>query len=525
MLQIKKRNGEFASFNPNKIYNRIKRTSRQLKINVDEICIKVITSIPTEGIITTKEIDKLIAEISASYTGNHYDYSKLASSVSISSYHKSTNNNFYEVMNSLYEEGIINKLLIDKIQNYGIDEVNNIINNENDYIFDYFGWKGLESTYLLKNSKGILVERPQHMYLRVSLWVTDSIEEAKDYYNSLSKQLISCATPIMINSGTKNAQLSSCVLKFNEGDSRNELLGTFTDICSYSSDAAGIGLCLSNIRSKESKISSSGGNAGGLLKYLKIVNEGLRFFNQQGKRPGAAAIYIEPWHKDVFDLLDVKKNTGAEELRARDIFTALWVPDNFMKALKEDKEYYLFCPNDIIKSGLKPFHEIYGEEFEEEYQKAINLGIGKKIMAKDLAIKIVESQIETGVPYIAYKDNANRKTNHQNIGTIKQSNLCCLDGKTEVLIKDNNQVIRKVNLEDLTNEFEFGYQVLSENGNFENIIIALKTRDNAELLEITDEKTGKSIICTYDHKIFTKNRGYVRADELIEEDVLEIKEY
>ena len=424
MLQIKKRNNEFASFNPNKIYNRIKRTSRQLKINVDEICIKVITSIPTEGVISTKEIDKLIAEISASYTGNHYDYSKLASSVSISSYHKSTNSNFYEVMYSLYNEGIINKILIDKINNYGIEEVNDIINYDNDYIFDYFGWKALENTYLLKNSNGILVERPQQMYLRVALWVTNNLEDAKDYYNSLSKQLISCATPIMINSGTKNAQLSSCVLKFNEGDSRNELLGTFTDICSYSSDAAGIGLCLSNIRSKDSKISSSGGNAGGLLKYLKIVNEGLRFFNQQGKRPGAAAIYIEPWHKDIFDLLEIKKNTGAEELRARDIFTALWVPDNFMKALKEDKEYYLFCPNEIVKSGLKPFYEIYGEEFEEEYEKAVKLGIGKKIMAKDLAIKIVESQIETGSPYITYKDNANRKTNHQNIGTIKQSNLC-----------------------------------------------------------------------------------------------------
>jgi ribonucleoside-diphosphate reductase alpha chain len=172
--------------------------------------------------------------------------------------------------------------------------------------------------YLLKTSEGITIERPQHMYMRVALWVTKSFEEAVNYYNSLSKQLISPATPIIINSGTKKPQLASCVLTFNSGDSREGLLDTLKDISIYSSDAAGIGLCMSNIRSKESKLSSSGGYAGGLLKYLKIVNESLRFFNQQGRRPGSAAIYIEPWHKDIFDLLDIKKNTGAEELRARD---------------------------------------------------------------------------------------------------------------------------------------------------------------------------------------------------------------
>jgi ribonucleoside-diphosphate reductase alpha chain len=181
---------------------------------------------------------------------------------------------------------------------------------------------------------------------------------------------------------------------------------------------------MSNLRSKDTRISSSGGFAGGLLKYLKIVNESLRFFNQQGRRPGSAAIYIEPWHKDIFDLLDIKKNTGPEELRARDLFTSLWLPDNFMRAVRESSDWYLFCPDDIKKAGLKPLQESYGEEYEEIYNKAVSLGLGRKIKAQELWYKIVESQIETGVPYLCSKDSANRKTNHQNIGVIKQSNLC-----------------------------------------------------------------------------------------------------
>jgi ribonucleoside-diphosphate reductase alpha chain len=260
--------------------------------------------------------------------------------------------------------------------------------------------------------------------MRVAIWVTNTLEEALEYYNSLSAQLISPATPIMINSGTKTPQLASCVLHYNDSDSREGLLNTMNDISTYSSDAAGIGLSMSNIRSKESRISSSGGYAGGLLKYLKIVNESLRFFNQQGRRPGSAAIYLEPWHKDIFDLLDIKKNTGAEELRARDLFTALWIPDNFMNAVKNNTDWYLFCPNDIKKAGLKALQECFGDEYEEVYNTAVSMGIGKKVKAQDIWSKIVESQVETGVPYLCSKDSANKKTNHQNIGVIKQSNLC-----------------------------------------------------------------------------------------------------
>jgi ribonucleoside-diphosphate reductase alpha chain len=260
--------------------------------------------------------------------------------------------------------------------------------------------------------------------MRVAIWVTNTLEEALEYYNSLSAQLISPATPIMINSGTKTPQLASCVLHYNDSDSREGLLNTMNDISTYSSDAAGIGLSMSNIRSKESRISSSGGYAGGLLKYLKIVNESLRFFNQQGRRPGSAAIYLEPWHKDIFDLLDIKKNTGAEELRARDLFTALWIPDNFMNAVKNNADWYLFCPNDIKKAGLKALQECFGDEYEEVYNTAVSMGLGKKVKSQDIWTKIIESQVETGVPYLCSKDSANKKTNHQNIGVIKQSNLC-----------------------------------------------------------------------------------------------------
>jgi len=430
MLQIKKRNGELVSFAPTKILNRIKRAAKGLKtVNSDEIFIKVITSMPTEGVINTFELDTLIAETAESYITSHYEYSKLASAIAISSFHKSTSDNFYETMLILnkkdeFGKSVVHDELIEKIEKYGADKVNAILNYENDYNFDFFAFRTLQKMYLLKNSKGVILERPQHMYMRIALWVTDSFEDAVDYYNELTNQLISKASPIMINSGTLNAQLASCVLHYNNEDSKEGLLGTFSDIATYSSNAAGIGLCMSNQRSKESFISTSGGKAGGLLKYLKIVNEGLRFFDQNGKRPGSAAIYLEPWHKDIFDLLDIKKNTGQEELRARDIFTALWVPDNFMRAVRNDSDYYLFCPNEIKKAGLKPLQEIYGEEFEAEYNKAIELGLGKKVKAKDIWVKVYESQIETGVPYIGFKDNVNKKSNHKNIGTVKQSNLC-----------------------------------------------------------------------------------------------------
>jgi ribonucleoside-diphosphate reductase alpha chain len=461
-LRIKKRSGDDASFNPQKIYQRIKRSSKGLNVNSDEIFIKVITSVPTEGIITTKDLDKLIYEIAAAFTGSHHDYSRLASSVAISSYHKETDPSFSNTMHTLHVEGIVSNELMKIVESYGPDKIDEVINHDNDYNFDYFAWRSLSEMYLLKLPDGKVVERPQHMYMRVALWVTNTFEEAMEYYQALSTQRISPATPIMINAGTKVPQLASCVLHYNDSDSREGLLNTMRDISTYSSDAAGIGLSMSNIRSKESRITSSGGYAGGLLKYLKIVNESLRFFNQQGRRPGSAAIYLEPWHKDIFDLLEIKKNTGAEELRARDLFTALWIPDNFMNAVKNNDDWYLFCPNDIIKAGIKPLQESFGDEYETNYNKAVELGLGKKVKAQEIWNKIIESQIETGVPYLCSKDNANKKTNHQNIGVIKQSNLCneiyqYTDEKTTAICTLSSMVLKNY-----VKDGEFDFQGLYE---------------------------------------------------------------
>ena len=459
-LKIKKRGGDDASFNPQKIYNRIKRAAKGLSVNSDEIFIKVITSVPTEGVITTKELDKLVYEIAAAYTGSHHDYSRLASSVAISSYHKETDPSFSNTMHTLHVDGIVNDEFMAKLEKYTPAVIDNHINHENDYNFDYFAWRSLQEMYLLKTPEGKVIERPQHMYMRVAIWVTNTLEEAIEYYDSLSNQLISPATPIMINAGTKVPQLASCVLHYNNSDSREGLLGTMNDISRYSSDAAGIGLCMSNIRSKESRIKSSGGYAGGLLKYLKIVNESLRFFNQQGRRPGSAAIYMEPWHKDIIDLLEIKKNTGAEELRARDLFTALWIPDNFMKAVIDNTDWYLFCPNDIKKAGIKALQECYGEEYEKNYELAVQMGLGKKVKAQEIWNKVIESQVETGVPYLCSKDSANRKTNHQNIGVIKQSNLCneiyqYTDEKTTAICTLSSMVLKN-----FVKDGKFDYQLL-----------------------------------------------------------------
>lgn len=532
MVTIVKRNKDKVSFNPTKIYNRIKKAAKGLKINADEIFIKVMTSVPHEGEISTVKLDGLIAELAASYSGTHYDYSVFAANVAVSMHHKETNENFYEVMKSLCEQGIVNKELVSIIEKYGPENVQSLINFEKDYEFDYFAWKSLVEMYLLKDNKGIVVERPQHMYLRVALWVTESFEEAKEYYLSLSGteehgQLVSKATPIMINAGTKVSQLASCVLKYNEGDSGDGLLGTLKDVCNYSADAAGIGLSMNNIRSKDSIISSSGGNAGGLLKYLKIINESLRFFNQQGRRPGSAAIYLEPWHKDIFDLLDIRKQTGKEEARARDLFTALMLPDNFLNAVEQDGDYYLFCPNVLLKAGLKKFDTIYGEEFEAEYDKAVELGLGTKIKAQEIWLKILESQIETGTPYLASKDNINRKSNHENIGTVKSSNLCIYgEALLDVIVEGKEQ---RVDLKTCVELIKSNASVLvrcfnteTQKDEYSKVLNGSLTNKSAEVLKITDEETSKYIICTPNHEIYTTNRGFVEAKDLQEDDKLKI---
>lgn len=525
MVQIEKRDGTLASFNPNKILSRIKKAAKGLKVNSDEIFIKVITSLPVDGAISTKELDTLVSGTAAQYTSSHYDYSKLAAGVAISSYHKSTKN-FVETMEYLHEDGIIHPELIAKIRNYGADKVNALIKDENDYNFDYFAWKSLQTIYLLKDQNSKPTERPQHMYMRVALWLTDTFEEAAEFYSDLSNQLPSMASPIMMNSGTVKSQLASCVLHFNDGDSREELINTIRDISLYSSASAGIGLCLSNIRSKESLISTSGGFAGGFLKFGKIINECLRFFNQNGKRAGSCAVYLEPWHRDIEDFLEIRLPQGKEESRARDLFTALWIPDNFMRAVEEEGDYYLFCPNDIKKAGLKPFYEIYGNEFEEAYATAVDLGIGKKVKAMDIWMKIMKSQVETGTPYMLYKDSVNEKSNQKNIGTIKMSNLC-IDENAILNICFDEDMTGEVTFKGLLQMFNTGkkIEILSFNektqqNEYQKVLNVAMTHPLAEVIKITDDETGKELICTPEHEIYTKNRGYIKAKDLKEDDIL-----
>jgi ribonucleoside-diphosphate reductase alpha chain len=420
-MQVIKRNGSKIDFNPNKILNRIKTQSKGLKVNPDEVFIKVTQGIADE--MTTNELDDLISVVSESLAMNHPDYSKLAANIAISKLHKETEDSFMKAIKKMYNAGLLNDAYFNKVKE-NIDLIETTIDYKRDYHFDYFGWCSLKDIYLLKTKSNVILERPQQMYVRVALMVTKTPEDFIEKYNDLSNQMESPATPLKMNIGTTIGQIASCNLSIVPDDSTDGLLGILNRIAISSSKAEGIGLAISNIRSKESNVGNSNGKAGGVLKYLKVVNETLRFWNQRGKRPGSCAVYIEPWHKDIFDVLDIRKKTGQEELRARDLFTALWIPDNFMRAIEENGDWYLFCPHDIKLVGLRPFYELYGEEYEIEYNKAVELGIGTKIKAHDLWIKIIESQIETGMPYMCFKDHVNNKSNHKNLGTIKSSNLC-----------------------------------------------------------------------------------------------------
>lgn len=420
-MQVIKRNGSKIDFNPNKILNRIKTQSKGLKVNPDDVFMKVVQGIADE--MTTNELDDLISVVSESLAMNHPDYSKLAANIAVSKLHKETEDSFMKAIKKMYNAGLLNDAYFNKVKE-NLDLIEATIDYKRDYHFDYFGWCSLKDIYLLKTKSNQILERPQQMYVRVALMVTKTPEDFVEKYNDLSFQMESPATPLKMNIGTSIGQIASCNLSIVPDDSTDGLLGILNRIAVSSSKAEGIGLAISNIRSKESNVGNSNGKAGGVLKYLKVVNETLRFWNQRGKRPGSCAVYIEPWHKDIFDVLDIRKKTGQEELRARDLFTALWIPDNFMRAIEANDVWYLFCPHDIKMAGLRPLYELYGDEYEIEYNKAVELGIGTKIKAHDLWIKILEAQIETGMPYMCFKDHANNKSNQKNIGVIHSSNLC-----------------------------------------------------------------------------------------------------
>lgn len=413
-----------------KITARINKLSYGLDTNfVDPIKIskKVIEGV-YDG-VTTTELDNLAAETAASMTPVHPDYAILASRIAVSNLHKNTDKHFSVIMDRLFnyvnpKTGEKAPLIADDVYEVIVDNaelLDSTIIYDRDYNFDYFGFKTLERSYLLKLD-GKVAERPQHMYMRVAIGIhKGDIENVIKTYNRLSEGWFTHATPTLFNAGTPNPQMSSCFLLTTKDDSIEGIFDTLRQCAKISQTAGGIGLSIHNIRATGSYIRGTNGASNGIVPMLRVFNDTARYVDQGGgKRKGSFAIYLEPWHADIFDFLDLKKNHGKEELRARDLFYALWIPDLFMKRVKEDGEWSLFCPNEA-----KGLADCYGEVFEDLYHTYEEAGRARKtIKARELWNKILESQIETGTPYMLYKDAANSKSNQKNLGTIKSSNLC-----------------------------------------------------------------------------------------------------
>ena len=429
MLVIK-RDQRKESVKFDKITARIEKLSYGLNtkyVKTIEIAKKVIDGI-YDG-VSTQELDELAAETAATLTTKHPDYAVLAARISISNLHKTTSKSFSNTMKRLYtyinpKTGKNASLLSKEI--YGIINKNAAILDssiiyDRDFSYDYFGFKTLEKSYLLK-LKGLVVERPQHMLMRVAIGIhKENVDAAIETYNLLSEKWFTHATPTLFNAGTPKPQLSSCFLLTMKDDSIDGIYDTLKQCAKISQSAGGIGLSIHNVRATGSYINGTNGISNGIIPMLRNFDMTARYVDQGGgKRKGSFAIYLEPWHADIFEFLQLKKNHGKEELRARDLFYAMWIPDLFMKRVEANEDWSLFSPDEA-----KDLHETYGDDFEKLYTKYEKEGKARKsVKAQDLWFEILESQIETGNPYILYKDAANRKSNQKNLGTIKSSNLC-----------------------------------------------------------------------------------------------------
>jgi ribonucleoside-diphosphate reductase alpha chain len=432
-MYVIKRNGSKEPVMFDKITARIRKLCYGLNELVEptKVAMRVIEGL-YDG-VTTSELDNLAAEIAATMTVTHPDYAHLAARISVSNLHKNTKKNFSDVMKDLHE--YVNPRTNEKAPLLS-DEVYKVIQDNKelldsriiysrDFNYDYFGFKTLERSYLLKLD-GEIAERPQHMLMRVSIGIhIDDLDAALETYELMSKKYFTHATPTLFNSGTPKPQMSSCFLLTMQEDSIDGIYDTLKQTAKISQSAGGIGLSTHNIRATGSYIAGTNGTSNGIVPMMRVYNDTARYVDQGGgKRKGSFAMYLEPWHADVFSFLDLKKNHGAEELRARDLFYAMWIPDLFMKRVEADAEWTLMCPNEC-----PDLYNTHGDEFEELYEKYEKEGKGRKtIRARELWEKIIESQIETGTPYMLYKDSANRKSNQKNLGTIRSSNLC-----TEIL--------------------------------------------------------------------------------------------
>ncbi|MCS7004116.1 MAG: ribonucleoside-diphosphate reductase subunit alpha [Cytophagales bacterium] len=450
MLVIK-RDGRRESVRFDKILTRIQNLCYGLDekhVSAVEVARKVISGL-YDG-VTTEALDVLAAEIAASMSTYHPDYGKLAARIAISNLHKTTSNSFSNTMKRLYEyrdpktgenASLISREVYEVIRNHAA-LLDSVIDYNRDYNFDYFGFKTLEKSYLFKlNDK--VVERPQHMFMRVAVGIHyNNIEAAIQTYNLMSEGWFIHATPTLFNAGTPKPQLSSCFLVTMKDDSIEGIYDTLKQCALISQSAGGIGLSIHNIRAEGSYIKGTNGKSNGIVPMLRVFNDTARYVDQGGgKRKGAFAIYLEPWHSDILAFLELKKNHGEENRRARDLFYALWIPDLFMKRVEEDDVWSLFCPHEA--PGL---YDTYGAHFEQLYEKYEREGLARTtIRARELWYKILESQIETGTPYMLYKDAANAKSNQKNLGTIRSSNLC-----TEIIEYTSPEEVAVCNLASLS---------------------------------------------------------------------------
>ena len=429
-MEVTKRDGAKERVKLDKILNRVKKQSYGLNmdyIEPMEIAKKVIHGL-YDG-ISSVELDTLAAETAAALTPTHPDYSILASRICVTSLHKRTPKSFSSVIDQLYnyvdpKTGLKAPMIADDVYDIimkNSKDIDSQVIADRDSDYDYFGFKTLEKSYLLKID-GLPAERPQHMLMRVAIGIhKEDLTSAYKTYDLMSQGYFTHATPTLFNAGTRRPQLSSCFLVSMDGDSIQGIYKTLSDVAQISKNAGGIGLHIHNVRGTGAYIRGTNGTSNGIIPMLKVFNETARYVDQGGgRRKGSFAIYLEPWHCDVEDFLNLRKNHGKEEMRARDLFLALWTPDLFMQRVKEDGEWTLFSPDEA--PGLD---DVYGEDFVKLYTKYEEEGRGRKtIKAQELWYKIIEAQIETGTPYMLYKDAANIKSNQKNLGTIKSSNLC-----------------------------------------------------------------------------------------------------
>jgi ribonucleoside-diphosphate reductase alpha chain len=468
-MLVLKRDGHRESVKFDKITARIEKLCYGLDpkfVNPVEVAMKVINGL-YDG-VSTVELDNLAAEIAASMTTRHPDFAKLAARIAVSNLHKVTSKSFSNTMKRLYtyvdpktgENAPLISKETWKVIHENAAELDEAVLYDRDFSYDFFGFKTLERSYLMKVD-GKVVERPQHLLMRVAIGIHgEDIPAAIETYNLLSEKWFTHATPTLFNAGTPKPQLSSCFLLTMKDDSIDGIYDTLKQTAKISQSAGGIGLSIHNVRAKGSYIKGTGGTSNGIVPMLRNFDMTARYVDQGGgKRKGSFAIYLEPWHADVFDFLELKKNHGKEEMRARDLFYAMWIPDLFMKRIEDNEMWSLFCPNEA--PGLA---DCWGEDFERLYEKYEKEGkYRKQVKAQDLWFEILEAQIETGTPYMLYKDAANRKSNQKHLGTIKSSNLC-----TEIIEYTSPDEVAVCNLASIalpkfvTEEGKFDHQKLYE---------------------------------------------------------------